>query len=204
MSNCKDCGKQLTGHASPERCRSCAKKSQRSQKHWASYHPKRVVREPRFCTCGKKLDYRAAGELCRSCRIKEISQRPERRLKVALFAATRTDVFPHKRIIYVDRKNRLYKMRSTWEVAWAKHWDSQGLNWDYEPYRILLSTGRVYLPDFLLEGELVEVKGPRYSRESVNQAIADGYKVLVLEDIPAPASIRRRARRSSLGQFAEL
>jgi predicted nuclease of restriction endonuclease-like RecB superfamily len=56
-----------------------------------------------------------------------------------------------------------HKMRSSWEVAYAKWLDSNGIAWEYEPV-FQLSDGRMYTPDFkLASGTIVEIKG--YFRE---------------------------------------
>lgn len=64
------------------------------------------------------------------------------------------------------KPNFLYKnikMRSSWEVSYAKYLDSQEIRWEYEP-KFKLSNNRVYISDFKLEdGTIVEIKG--YMRE---------------------------------------
>jgi predicted nuclease of restriction endonuclease-like RecB superfamily len=52
-----------------------------------------------------------------------------------------------------------FKLRSSYELAYAKWLDSQGINWKYEP-KFRLSNGRTFSPDFLLEnGDIIEIKG---------------------------------------------
>lgn len=74
--------------------------------------------------------------------------------------------------IKTSNQNRKYKsnffykeikMRSSWEVRYAKYLDLQGIKWEYEP-QFKLSNNRIYSPDFRLEdGSIVEIKG--YLRE---------------------------------------
>lgn len=84
---------------------------------------------------------------------------------------------------YLDRKGRLWNLRSGdgWERGFARWLDVQGLNWRYEPDRLVLSDGRIYIPDFWVEEwqTYVEIKGARpESIEKVHVALRDGYAVL--------------------------
>ena len=70
---------------------------------------------------------------------------------------------PHpKKVFYEPRSIWL---RSSWELAFAQHLDSQGIDWRYEETRYALNDGDMtYLPDFFIyeDGKLVkiyEVKG---------------------------------------------
>ena len=59
---------------------------------------------------------------------------------------------------YVGPKGR-FKMRSSYELAYAEFLDSKKIGWTYEP-KFTLSNGMGYCPDFKLEdGSIVEVKG---------------------------------------------
>jgi hypothetical protein len=86
---------------------------------------------------------------------------------------------------YLDRKSRLWNLRSgdTWERGFARWLDANALNWRYEPDRILLSDGRIYIPDFWIEEwqTYVEVKGTRPNAlEKVHVALGDGIPVIVV------------------------
>jgi hypothetical protein len=75
-----------------------------------------------------------------------------------------------KRILWSDRKERSFKMRSIWEIATA-HWlDQRGVDWDYEreSYRVVTDKKAVsYTPDFWIYDDLdnleliVDVKGAK-------------------------------------------
>lgn len=50
--------------------------------------------------------------------------------------------------------------RSTWEVAFAKWLESNGVVYSYEPFRFKIDKRHSYTPDFLVAGKLfVEIKG---------------------------------------------
>lgn len=52
-----------------------------------------------------------------------------------------------------------FKLRSSYELAYANWMDSQGIDWEYEP-KFILSNGLGFCPDFRLkDGTIVEVKG---------------------------------------------
>jgi len=57
-------------------------------------------------------------------------------------------------------KYKKIKMRSTWEVAYAKWLDKQGIEWQYEPNAFDLGK-TTYTPDFYLPktDEWIEIKG---------------------------------------------
>jgi transposase-like protein len=67
--------------------------------------------------------------------------------------------------VWTDRRGREHVFKSTWELAYAKHLDAEGLNWDYEAASFGVRGYRCYTPDFFIlddEGHverLVEVKG---------------------------------------------
>lgn len=62
---------------------------------------------------------------------------------------------------YVFSDGTIIKMRSSWEVLYAKFLDSQEIIWQYEPKSFKLSNGHRYFPDFFLPdlNEWHEVKG---------------------------------------------
>lgn len=49
--------------------------------------------------------------------------------------------------------------RSSWEANYARILNYLGKQWEYEPRRFIFSDGMSYLPDFLVEGEWIEIKG---------------------------------------------
>jgi len=51
------------------------------------------------------------------------------------------------------------KMRSTWEVMYAKYLDSLGFIWEYEKHVFELDNNNTYTPDFYCNGIFYEVKG---------------------------------------------
>lgn len=64
----------------------------------------------------------------------------------------------------IDAKTTLYNgtdFRSTLEANWAATLDRWAIRWEYEPERITLPSGTVYLPDFRLPdlSTWLEVKG---------------------------------------------
>lgn len=58
---------------------------------------------------------------------------------------------PIKWRIYRRPDGTEMKMRSLWEVTYARWLDMMGLAWQYEPERFELSDGRTYTPDFKVE-----------------------------------------------------
>jgi len=67
-----------------------------------------------------------------------------------------------KPIKFIDIHDRVFNMRSSWEVIFAKYLDRCGINWDYETKTYELSNGRTYTPDFFTENCIFEVKGLKY------------------------------------------
>lgn len=76
----------------------------------------------------------------------------------------------HKKFPYVFLNGLVIKMRSSWEVAYAKYLDSLNILWKYESKGFRLSNGKYYFPDFYLPelNEWHEVKG-WMSSEAVNK-----------------------------------
>lgn len=63
------------------------------------------------------------------------------------------------RTFQYDGAKGIFKMRSSYELAYAKHLDSKNIQWEYEP-KFILSSGKGFCPDFRLEdGTIVEIKG---------------------------------------------
>lgn len=80
----------------------------------------------------------------------------------------------------LDRKGRLWRMKSQFEVDFAMRLDSLGVTWRYEPDTLLLSDGRRYTPDFWVDEwqTYVELKGwQRQGLDKVRLAQQDGHGV---------------------------
>jgi len=75
-----------------------------------------------------------------------------------------------------------FTFRSKWEEAFAQFCTQSGLRWRYEPYAYKLVNGKYYIPDFLVEGKFVEIKGvwEAGSKRKVRLFEKDYAKVLVL------------------------
>lgn len=88
---------------------------------------------------------------------------------------------------FLDRHGRLWKMRSSWERRVAEELDRQQLAWVYEPCRLLLSSGRTYLPDFWVHewNRYLEVKAiwRANALEKVECAIGDGHDIVVISNV---------------------
>ena len=96
-------------------------------------------------------------------------------LEVSRLSGTRTFEF-------LDRKGRLWALRSSWERDYAAWLDEQRLTWRYEPDRLLLSDGTVYVPDFYVEEweSYVEIKGSRWPIEKVELARSMGHAIKLI------------------------
>jgi hypothetical protein len=88
---------------------------------------------------------------------------------------------------FLDRHGRLWKMRSSWERRVAEELDRQQLAWVYEPCRLLLSSGKTYLPDFWVHewNRYLEVKAiwRTNALEKVEGAIGDGHDIVVISNV---------------------
>jgi predicted nuclease of restriction endonuclease-like RecB superfamily len=63
------------------------------------------------------------------------------------------------RVFLYDGPIGRFKLRSSYELAYANWLDSKGISWKYEP-NFRLSDGRSFSPDFQLStGEIIEIKG---------------------------------------------
>lgn len=67
------------------------------------------------------------------------------------------------------------------EADWAATFTAWGMEYEYHPGRLYLSSGDVWEPDFHVDGDIVfEVKGALNDRiQKAWQASADGYNVIV-------------------------
>lgn len=52
-----------------------------------------------------------------------------------------------------------FTFRSKWEEKFASFCKKHSLTWKYEPKAFKLQIGKWYIPDFLVEGHYVEIKG---------------------------------------------
>lgn len=80
--------------------------------------------------------------------------------------------YPSKHSIYVDRSGRSNKMKSSWEVKFAKYLDKKKRQWSYESkhFDLILNNKEVsYTPDFYINKEnmYIEIKG--YWRKDAKQ-----------------------------------
>lgn len=89
------------------------------------------------------------------------------------------------RVEFLDRKGRLVKFKSRWELHFAQWMEGHEIAWDYEPDTLLLSDGRRYTPDFRLGNIYVEIKHPkRLTRlDKVCLAQFDGHDVRLVLSI---------------------
>lgn len=91
---------------------------------------------------------------------------------------------------YIFADGTIIKMRSSWEVLYAKHLDELGIAWIYEPRFFKLSNGHRYTPDFYLPryDEYHEVKGCMYpqDREKISLFTKDypDKHLMVIMNIP--------------------
>ena len=84
------------------------------------------------------------------------------------------------RFEFLDKRGRMHRFRSRWELAFATALDATETLWDYEPDRLLLSTGQSYTPDFRIGNRYVEIKGWAGWTASIAkayQAQRDGYDI---------------------------
>ena len=58
----------------------------------------------------------------------------------------------------IETRYKGYRFRSRLEARWAVFFDALGWSWEYEPEGFDLGFGELYLPDFLVGGEFVEIK----------------------------------------------
>lgn len=121
--------------------------------------------------CGKEITYQATR--CRECfnhaHSKEMfgvgnpmygKKRPQHSKRML---GRNNPIFKSVYIGYTRGKGSYYKgtwMRSTWEIAYAKHLDKNNIRWLYEPTTFDLGT-TTYTPDFYLLAKklYVEIKG---------------------------------------------
>lgn len=77
----------------------------------------------------------------------------------------RTGWAKYKAVRYTDARGREWVFKSKWELAYARHLDAMGADWEYESVRYLLKECRRYTPDFVVKGpsgavqRLVEIHG---------------------------------------------
>jgi hypothetical protein len=94
---------------------------------------------------------------------------------------------PNDNFGYTRNKTAFYKnirMRSSWEVLFAKLCDELNLKWQYEPKTFKLQNGRSYTPDFYIpEKDLwIEIKPKHFQTEELlNRGKVLGINLKVLD-----------------------
>ena len=87
---------------------------------------------------------------------------------------------------WLDASGRLFRFRSGWELRFAQRLTEARIVWQYEPHALLLSDGRIYLPDFFVEAwqAYIEIKGWHGWRtmEKYELAVKDGHRVRLVTD----------------------
>ncbi|MDP3917304.1 MAG: hypothetical protein Q8Q42_03385 [Nanoarchaeota archaeon] len=90
----------------------------------------------------------------------------------------------HKRFLYTSSAGIMIKMRSSWEVLYAKYLDSIGLKWEYEKHPIRTPFG-LYFPDFFIPSldEHHEVKGfmSELAYNKIQAALQSGNRIKILD-----------------------
>ena len=90
----------------------------------------------------------------------------------------------HKRFLYTSITGAVIKMRSNWEVAYAKYLDTLGLVWEYEKHPIRTPFG-LYFPDFFISSlnEHHEVKGymSDLAHNKIQFALESGNTIKILD-----------------------
>lgn len=149
------------------------------------------------CSCGQERPVRGTNltqGLCKSCGHDE----PAKRSRRAIERLNNDERFGKRQWEYRGKCGTVF-MRSSWEVAVAHYFDSQGIEWKYEPRRISLDKSTIYMPDFYLpeSDAFVEVKGMRYSKgmDKVAKYRDMGGKVIVMgrEIVEAMAGMKARS-----------
>jgi hypothetical protein len=67
-----------------------------------------------------------------------------------------------KNILFVDKNNRSFNFRSSWEKIFAEWLDKNNVFWEYELLSYPLSNGTTYRPDFFTEDFIYEIKGYKH------------------------------------------
>jgi len=77
-----------------------------------------------------------------------------------------------QRTPYINSNGKLWNMRSSWEVKFAKWLDSKGFIWEYE-HRLYEMNGVYYIPDFWVNDFncYIEVKGMYDDRSKIKVAL---------------------------------
>jgi predicted nuclease of restriction endonuclease-like RecB superfamily len=111
--------------------------------------------------CGKELSSNPKAKHCIKCHnyLNSINKKRLNKVSKAMLIGWKTKGFAKK----MHSKRIKYKgiyMRSSWEVAYAKYLDKQGIKWQYEPKTFDLGK-TTYTPDFYLPDSdtYVEIKG---------------------------------------------
>jgi hypothetical protein len=126
-------------------------------------------------------DQRSLPRPGQSAFMRRVMARPERRnLQSQIAVRVNRSWHTHE---FLDRRGRLWRLKSSLELSFAGGLDRLELTWDYEPHTLLLSDGRRYTPDFWVhEWETyVEVKGRPVGLDKVAIAQQQGIPVRLLQ-----------------------
>lgn len=182
-NKCVDCKKPCTIHAM--RCLKCSRKFNGNKKRLANrtiYKGKLLPRKRNICKCGNTKMKKS--RTCQECYIKVINNKGHGKgRKIIKFCSCGKKLSRNYYTKCLDcaakarkgRNNPMFgkiahhgkwikykgtKMRSSWEVAYAKYLDKNSVKWQYEPKTFDLGT-TTYTPDFYLPDSdtYVEIKG---------------------------------------------
>lgn len=149
-SFCSDCGKEVSSK-DHLRCYKCGQKESgknRMGKANGSFKTGEYSRYKKCKDCGEHCSPKAIR--CKKCSVK-------------YHRGKNASMFGKKPSKYKSGKYRGIKMRSSWEIAYAKYLDKQNVKWQYEPKTFDLGNS-TYTPDFYLPDSdtYVEIKGRWY------------------------------------------
>jgi hypothetical protein len=191
MNYCKECKKEITTGSKSGLCRSCSHKGQNNaiihgkyskNKHYYCQRCGVAISsfEHKWClscskiesgksrrgknNCSFRTGKYSCDKKCIDCG-KHCSPKAIRCLKCKqkYFKGKNAPMFGVKPSKYKAKKYKGIKMRSSWEIAYAKYLDKQGTKWLYESKTFDLGNC-TYTPDFYLpeSDTYVEIKGRWY------------------------------------------
>jgi len=90
--------------------------------------------------------------------------------RLILIATGKEDIFCSQECLITFLKNPVplmtgfpldahFSYRSKWEEAFSEFCNKHQFRWRYEPYAFRLSNKKWYIPDFLVNGHYIEIKG---------------------------------------------
>jgi len=87
-------------------------------------------------------------------------------------------------------KYKNIKMRSSWEVAFARYLDAEELTWEYEKHSFTFKNGKTYIPDFYIKehNKFIEIKSfcfrdSKEKTETFKEEFDVNYEVLRKNDL---------------------